>query len=355
MANFLQIDGAGEDYYCIHNQNGAKAQDMAMMVQNLNRCYEDHIFPKYNKFDEQGMQHLTALSDGLDARSVMENELLVVNRQKLRRISEIMNACRRIEGCENDGRSAGATQSYADGGESEFNPEQSIAEDLGGRGTYGLQNSAANEEGSRHGGFESEMPAAKDARDQQPQAKLLKSPTNMPDPGDDPVVAQESEKEPNANAHLENRSQGSAKSSDGREVTEAKRNVAAAESSNSKEIATDLLKDGAPKDLDKRGEISAVGGPAFTMDVSDADMMQAANIARNDEATQSEKLSNLFSEVGATTRLGQANRENILPGRDVPQPRNPAAASFNTDPAGTKAHGRGKNLPGYGRSRRSAR
>lgn len=358
MANFLQIDSAGEDYCCIHNQNGTKAQDMAMMVNNLNRCFEDHIFPKYNKFDEQATQHLAALSDGLDARSVLENELLAVNRQKLRRISEIMTACRRIEGLEEDGRSAGATQSYGrsgDGGESDFCPQQSFAEDRGGsvRGGFGVQQSPVNEEQSRHGRLESEKPVANDARGPQPQALSLKSPENASDHGKCPAVPQEGEKEQDAKSRLDARSQGSAKSSDVCVDIEPKRNLETTEPSNSKKIATDPSTEAPRKDSDTLGGASPAAGSEFTMAVSDEEMIQAADIVSNEEAAQSEKNNDLLREVGDTTRHAHANRDKKAPGRDVPQPRNPAAASFITAPVGPKTRGRGKNPPGYAASRRS--
>lgn len=95
MSRFLPAPAnPAPDMPCIHSgASPAPPASVADAVHVYSMCVEHHILPQLGAFHEREARALAALSEGLDARGAEAAKALQQNRDRLMRISEIVNAC----------------------------------------------------------------------------------------------------------------------------------------------------------------------------------------------------------------------------------------------------------------------
>jgi hypothetical protein len=94
MSTFLSMPD-DEALPCMHNLHNDARLDVASAVHVYARCVENHIMPQLLEFNKREAETLAFLSAGLEQRAASENETLLLNRERLHRISELINACER--------------------------------------------------------------------------------------------------------------------------------------------------------------------------------------------------------------------------------------------------------------------
>lgn len=104
MSRFLSTPPFADpstDIPCIHSDAaipGTTPPSVEESVRAYQLCMEYHILPKLAAVHERELRTVAELSAGLEARYVESSEELVQNRDRLRRMSEIINAASTIMG-----------------------------------------------------------------------------------------------------------------------------------------------------------------------------------------------------------------------------------------------------------------
>lgn len=97
--SFMPTNIADEDLPCIHNENELVSKPSAEEAADVYRiCVDRHILPRLSEFISQEAAAINELGADLEAYCAHSTDSLAQNREKMRKMSEIMSACQESVG-----------------------------------------------------------------------------------------------------------------------------------------------------------------------------------------------------------------------------------------------------------------